>query len=130
MSFFSAALDRLLPEHDMSPADLARKTDIPANYISRYRAGTRAEPEPLEKIARAFGDDGADLILAWLRDSVPDSYRTRISITATRSVREEPPNPWERLSAGERKVFEQLVRRVQENPKLLPLLQQVITATQ
>ena len=126
MSFFSTALDRLLPEHDLSPADLARKADVPANYISRYRSGIRADPEALEKIAGAFGKDGPELVVAWLRDAVPESFLSQIQVNVAKGSREQPPNPWDQLSPRERRLFEELAKRCHENPKVRPLLEQVL----
>lgn len=132
MSFFSDALDRLLPEHDMSAAELARKSEVAPNYISRYRAGGRPEADALEKIADAFGSDGSELVVAWLRDSVPDKYRRRVSLAAQTesSVRQETtPAPWQQLGVRDQRLFEQLVERCLQNPKMLPLIRQILSTT-
>jgi len=133
MSFFSVTLDRLLPEHDLSPADLARETKIAPSLISRYRSGVRPEAEALEKIADAFGDDGLELIVAWLRDSIPERFRHQIALSAAGEAgrtREKPPTAWERLNARERRLFESLAQLCQENSRITPLLEQVLNYSQ
>ncbi len=135
MSFFAAALDRTLPEHGMSQADLARKTDIAPSLISRYLAGTRPEAEAVEKIAAALGHDGPQIVVAWVRDAIPESYRSLIHVEALKTrggsarVREDEASPWDLLDKQERAVFEKLRERCHQNPKMMPLLRQILATT-
>jgi hypothetical protein len=131
MSFFSAALDRLLADHQMLQADLSRLTGIKTGPLSRYFSGSAPAPDALRKIVAALPRGREELVTAWVRDALPEDLRKGISYTAASSgAPGARPDGWERLDAGERRLFEELVRRCHENPKVRPLLEQVLEVLQ
>ena len=134
MSFFSAALDRLLADHQMLQADLARLTGIKTGPLSRYFSGSAPAPDALRKIVAALPRGREELVAAWVRDALPEDLRKGVSYVETGGAHGAQagarPDGWERLDASERRLFEELVRRCHENPKVRPLLEQVLEVLQ
>jgi hypothetical protein len=137
MSFFSAALDRLLADHQMLQADLSRLTGIKTGPLSRYFSGSAPAPDALRKIVAALPKGREELVAAWVRDALPEDLRKGISYTEAggggahgAQAAGGRPDGWERLDASERRLFEELVRRCHENPKVRPLLEQVLEVLQ
>jgi transcriptional regulator with XRE-family HTH domain len=131
MSSFRATLEHLLEKHDLKQAELARRTKLLPAAISRYLTGTRPEMDVLEKLGIAFEADGPELVAAWLRDEIPALVREKITVEVAhpRQGDDEALHLLSQLGPRERGIFVELIKRSQENPAMLPLLQQLLNVT-
>jgi transcriptional regulator with XRE-family HTH domain len=135
MSFFHATLESLASAQGLTQAELARRAKISSGDMSKYFNGARPESEALSRLAAAFETGGPDLVAAWLRDEVPDSMRKEVTVTVAAAKGKPSADDdllllLQQFGPSKRKVFVELIKRSAENPALLPLLQQVLNATE
>lgn len=132
MSSFHSTFHRLLKAHDLTQAELVRRTKISSGMMSKYFNDIRPEAEALEKLASAFETDGPTLVAAWLRDEIPAALRGKVTVEVTEGTAPEEDDllPLLRqLGAKESRVFSELIKRSLENPGMLPLLRQLLNVT-
>jgi transcriptional regulator with XRE-family HTH domain len=92
MSRFSNALQLALQYLGWTQTAFAKQCGLPLPQINKYVRGRLAVgPGTLQTIARALPDrQRADVVAAWLRDALPDSAASSVSVLTASIVAESP----------------------------------------
>lgn len=95
MSYFGSALKQVLETLDWKQIELAEKTSITPSQINRYIRGVHKDI-PADTVGRVIAAIPAShhprLLVAYLRDQVPDGYAAQVDISsALPNMREDAP---------------------------------------
>lgn len=83
MSHFAAALRALRRARDQTQQEFAALSGLAQNEVSYYeRDAHRPSIENFRLLLAAAGDEGDDLLLAYLRDILPAEYHFRVRVAA------------------------------------------------
>lgn len=133
MSYFSATLDGLIHHYGLTQKALAESATVSQVMISKYiNAEARPEVAVLERICNVFDADGAKLLVAFLRDEVPEAYERLVSIEPReRSARlkEDGPSILDRLTPKARKAIEAVARECERRPEMVAVIESVLAIT-
>ncbi len=98
MSLFSAALSQVLEGRKWTQSDTAAAVGLSQAAVSKYLGGRRPDQKSLELICEVLDEyERAQLLLAHLRDEVPQNYRDLVHLTATAgspTLKEEAIEGW------------------------------------
>lgn len=103
VSYFSDALTDLLAARPMAKTAFAAEIGMEASKFSRYATGVyRPDREILRQICTGCNDDSeiSTLLIAHLRDELPEPYRHLIHIVSTVGndrIREESVQAWREI---------------------------------
>lgn len=130
MSFFSATLDSLRRDHQLTQFALAVKVSLTQGQISSYLSErTRPDKDTLTRLAQAFGKDGTQLVVAFLRDEIPEPFQNAISIdTAEKqaSKRDAPAQRYLRLGPSVRAVIDEAIYLSSHSHQFLATLESIV----
>lgn len=89
---FAAALRDLMDQPGQSLTAIAEAAGIQLSELSRYRSGKAiVSRKSIASIAAALPpEDGVPLVVAYLRDEIPQAYEQYIQVLATLSIISEP----------------------------------------
>jgi transcriptional regulator with XRE-family HTH domain len=81
VSYFSAALDSLMREGDLTQTALSKLSGVHQGQLSQYlRDDFRPTPDALKRLCQSFGSAGSRLAIAFLRDEIPEAYQGQIEV--------------------------------------------------
>ncbi|MEA3212276.1 MAG: hypothetical protein QOE70_5333 [Chthoniobacter sp.] len=133
MSYFSAALDALMRENEFTQLGLSRHAGVHQGQLSQYLQGLRwPEAEGLERLCTAFGADGVSLLVAYLRDQIPESLRDKVEISPRQKGAKEKPGfmaTYERLPRRIRELLEDAARECERRPAVVAALESTLALT-
>jgi transcriptional regulator with XRE-family HTH domain len=135
VSFFSDALDSLMREKSFTQLALSRRASVHQGQLSQYLNGQgRPEMAGLERLCDAFGAEGVTLLVAYLRDEVPEKFRNEVEIRTRKKV---PPakesiafaESLDQLPPRIRDLLEDAARACERRPELIAALESTIALT-
>ena len=119
-------------EKDFTQLALARLASVNQGQVSLYlKGGGRPEAEGLQKLCDAFGPEGVALLVAYLRDEVPEKMRQEVEIRARKKAPQAKESVafaerLERLPRRLRDLLEDAARECEGRPELITALESTI----
>lgn len=127
MSYFSAALEAIIRSKNITQSELAKKASVHQGQLSRYLSeDVRPDSEALRRLSDALGQDGPDLVVAFLRDLIPDSLRGLILISMNRTATPQDaarPDAFNRLSVREQELIHRLAGEFEKSPEFVTVIE-------
>jgi transcriptional regulator with XRE-family HTH domain len=133
VSYFSAALDSLMREHNLTQAELSRNASVHQGQLSRYLSDeARPDRDGLARLCNVFKSDGPRLAVAFLRDELPEALADKVELREKRPSKAAKPATTDAFASASpalRKFLEDAARVCERRPEVLRALESVLDIT-
>lgn len=134
MNRFSQKLQHVLKTTRWNKKELARQAEVSPSNVSRWEKGSQLPNKAaLGKIIDALPEEqAADLVVAWLRDSLPENAANLVGVTSKHPssiVRDEATDPWPEIMGPElRRKFIDFAHLACERDEVMDIVDVLHTA--